>query len=194
MSYAPERAGHRRRFGRRRPSVSHRRWSGPYHQFDLTRTDDGSLYLRRWWLFSTPLGGVLLHRMSAPDARPTLHDHPFSFVSIVLRGGYVEDRLDPMTFTVSGHVVRRVNVVRKHDAHTITRLLRNPTWTLLLVGKHHRTWGFWEPGEARSWNHVPDGAGGTERDGTWSARVWRWTKHDAFDSGHYVPLPGEGGS
>lgn len=145
-----------------------RRWAVWHHQFDLVRAEDGEIYLRRWWLVKTPVGGVALHRMTAPDARPTLHDHPFSFLSIVLRGGYYERRLDARTMQVSSRWVRRLNLMRKHDAHTIAALGAPVVWTLLLIGKHRRTWGFWERvyPQNREW--------------------WHWTKHDAFDSGHYA--------
>lgn len=164
----------------RESSASHRRWAfWPYRQFDLVRATDGATYLTRWWIFACPWGGIALHRMTASDARPTLHDHPFSFVSVVLRGGYDEDRLDPRTMKVAPHVVRRVNLVRAGiDAHSIRHLLRVPTWTLLLVGRHLRTWGFWEPTEYLNADLPP-------------RAMWTWTAHDAFDSGHYVPLPGE---
>jgi hypothetical protein len=120
------------------------------------------------------LGGIALHRMDGPDARDTLHDHPFSFVSVVLRGGYVERRLDPRTMTVDGRTVEHVNRVRAGiDAHAICELLRVPTWTLLFIGRPRRTWGFWQETEYLN-EDLPAGA------------MWTWTKHDACDSGHYL--------
>ena len=93
----------------------------------------------------TPWFSLFLHRMDGPDSRPTLHDHPWNFLSVVLRGGYIERRLDPATMEVrEGHTVRHVNHMRTHDAHAIVSLLRWPTWTLLLVGARRRTWGYWE--------------------------------------------------
>lgn len=142
-------------------------WALFHHQFDLIRASDQVVYLRRWWLVKTPWGGIMLHRMGGPDARPTLHDHPFAFVSIVLRGGYIERRRRGRSMDVQLNRVRWLNVMRRDDAHSIRLLLRYPTWTLVFTGKHRRTWGFWEP---------------TGVDG-----VYLWTRHDAFDSGHYVP-------
>ena len=78
-------------------SAAHRRWGVFYKQFELRRQGSGALYLTRWYLVSTPFFGIALHRMDGPDARDTVHDHPWPFVSVVLRGGYVEDRLDPKT-------------------------------------------------------------------------------------------------
>lgn len=107
---------------------------------------DDEDYLVRWRVIQTPWCSLYLHRIGTPDSRPTLHDHPWNFTALVLRGGYIERRLDPKTMKVNeSHRVRRVNRMRTHDAHAIMRLLRVPTWTLVLVGARRRTWGYWEP-------------------------------------------------
>ena len=124
-------------------------------------------YLSRLRIVQTPWFALYLHRMDGPDSRPTLHDHPWNFVSLILRGGYVERRLDPATMRVTErHRVRWVNRVRTHDAHAITALLRVPTWTLLLVGPRRRTWGYWEVDDrdlGRQFAH---------------RRRWTWTEFD----------------
>lgn len=174
------------------------RWAfGWVHQFDLVREADEVPYLTRWWLVNTPLGGIAVHRMMGPDARGTLHDHPFSFVSLVLRGGYVEQRLDPLTLEVDRRRIRRWNRMRKFDAHVITRLLRVPTWTLLWIGPKRREWGFWEPQEYAVFTQDgeilamtarnPDGSipvGGVRRPEPAVPSIWRWTNHHRYDSGH----------
>lgn len=114
-------------------------------------------YLWRLRIIQTPWFGVYLHRMDGPDSRWTLHDHPWSFVSFVLRGGYIERRLDPHDRSFHRRLVQRVNVMRTHDAHAITRLLRIPTWTLVFVGARRRTWGYWERtlGDDDRWAWTP---------------------------------------
>lgn len=175
MRYGTE-AGH---------DTSRHRWSGPRKQFELVRERDGETYLIRWWLFDTPLGGICVHRMTAGDARDTVHDHPFGFISVVLRGGgYTERRLNPKTRFIRRHHVDRVNFMRRSDAHYIESLRAPVVWTLLFCGPNRRTWGFWQPVEPMA-NHVrfgnttmPDGS-----IGAWDGR-WFWTQHDHFDSGH----------
>lgn len=159
-------------------SARARRWEWCRRQFDLVRARDGVTYLTRWWIIKTPLGGVALHRMQGPDARDTLHDHPWTFLSVVLRGGYTERRLRPGDMTVDEqHIVTRCNLVRAGvDAHSIRALHRTPTWTLLIVGPVRRTWGFLEHiTDISAWPHRP------------AEQHWRWTRHDAYDSGHYIP-------
>lgn len=104
-------------------------------------------YLTRWRIIQTPWCAIYLHRMDGPDPRATLHDHPWPFVSFVLRGGY--DEVQTYTLPV-GWAVRRVNVKRATDLHYIRDLQRTPTWTLMLVGRRRRDWGY------------------VDRDGTWT--------------------------
>lgn len=122
-------------------------------QFVVPNLDRPSeTYLTRWRLIQTPWAAVYLHRMDGPDSRPTLHDHPWGFLSLVLAGGYEEvanlpsDTQDPIP---GNEVVRRwrrgsVHRMRRQDAHYIRRLLGRPTWTLLLVGPRRGTWGYWD--------------------------------------------------
>lgn len=129
--------------------------------------DPEETYLTRLRIIQTPLFGIYLHRMDGPDSRSTLHDHPWNFRSFVLRGGYIERRLNPHTMQVKElHVVQRYNRVRAHEAHAIRILMRVPTWTLVIVGRRVRTWGYWEPNGSYS--------AGREQ----PVLSWTWTEFD----------------
>lgn len=118
-------------------------------RFEVPDYDDPETnYLTRWRIIQTPWFGIYLHRMDGPDSRATLHDHPWPFVSFILRGGY--DETQSYTRPL-GRPVRHVNVKRATDLHYISHLHRTPTWTLMLVGRRHRTWGY------------------VDRDGGWTA-------------------------
>lgn len=115
-------------------------------RFEVPDYDGDGNYLTRWRVAQTPWFGVYVHRFDGPDPRDTLHDHPWPFLSVVLRGGYIERRLNPMTMTVNEkHRVRFVNRMPLRSAHAITSLTRTPTWTLMLVGRRVRTWGYLDP-------------------------------------------------
>lgn len=136
-----------------------RKWA-VMEKFEIPNFDDPGNYLTRWRVLETPWFGVYLHRIDTPDSRPTLHDHPWNFTALLLRGGYIERRLDPHTMQVDEHRrVRWVNRMRSHDAHAIVQLLRVPTWTLLFVGARRRTWGYLEPLDP-------------------AAGAWMWTEFD----------------
>lgn len=134
---------------------------GLYRRLTLRRAD-GQVYLNRWGIGHDRIGGVLLHRMDAPDPGIDLHNHPWTFASIVLWGGYVELRAGsddaalcaalaeqyPATCTRGVVETRRpfsIRRMRLDECHTITRLLRRRSWTLVIKGPRRQGWGFFLP-------------------------------------------------
>lgn len=124
----------------------------------LYRHDIGE-FMRRW-IFQSPLGTVRLHNIREPDEDREMHDHPWDFVAVILRGGYVEDIPAPATWpglcayppeedadpTWTERLVRWPGSVVYHrasDAHRISKLLRDEAWTLVITGPRIRKWGFW---------------------------------------------------
>ncbi len=105
-------------------------------------TDVDSEYILRLHVLKTPWCAVCLHWIRKPDAEPWLHDHPVSFLSFILRGGYTELRR-----RVDGRLHHKVNrwfnIVRasRFDRHRII-LTRANTLTLCLMGPKTREWGF----------------------------------------------------
>lgn len=116
--------------------------------FDIS-CDDG-LYLRRLRIIQTPWFGVYLHEMHAPDADRDLHDHPYDFYSVILKGGYWEqvnetpaEDYSTVRDTVGGWPRWSGHLMKKTWAHRIINLIEVPTYTLVFVGKRTRDWGFW---------------------------------------------------
>lgn len=108
---------------------------------------DGRPYLTRLHLVKTPWFAVFLHWFHAADPQPDPHDHPVSFVSVPLRGGYVERRGWPSwDLRYYGRPWRRFNRVRATDIHRIVAVLPG-TLTLVFSGPVVREWG----------HHTPDG-------------------------------------
>lgn len=73
-----------------------------------------------------------------------MHDHPTTFLSLVLWGGYKELRKKVgKTFGADIHNVRWFNWVRasEHDLHSIIDV-RPRTLTLCFMGPKRREWGF----------------------------------------------------
>ena len=97
-------------------------------------------YLRRWTLLKLPNGRRLyLHHFVGSDWSRHMHDHPKPFVSIGLRGAYVEG-------TPKGPRRWVAPWIRRFPARHIHRLRINrsrPCWTLVYVGRPVRDWGFW---------------------------------------------------
>ncbi len=114
-------------------------------------TDVESEYILRLHIFKAPFGAVCLHWIRKPDREPWLHDHPVSFLSIVLRGGYAEIRGNRWKQT-GYNVCRWFNFIRAtpNCTHRIV-YARKHTLTLCFMGPKVREWGFHVP------NYIKEG-------------------------------------
>jgi hypothetical protein len=121
----------------------------------------------RWILFRVPSFGIFLHKLCRSDHDRALHDHPWSFLSVVLKGGYDEIRY-VRTITQIGvygrfeedeHQHHSVGSILFRPAEWRHRVIINdkPAWTLVFVGLNRRRWGFWPTGEFCWWRkYNPD--------------------------------------
>lgn len=101
-------------------------------------------YLMRWYLIpQNPVINIFLHKFMREDDDRAFHDHPWNFISVMIRGGYRE-------FTDDGMIVRKSPSIaaRKATHRHRVELLSNenggriPCWTLIVTGSKIRTWGF----------------------------------------------------
>ncbi len=114
-------------------------------------------YLYRWWL--TPryrlAPSAYVHQFLRSDDDRALHDHPWTNLSILLRGEYTEH-------TIAAGGINHREILKAGDwrfrwtgriAHRI-ELHNGPCWTLFLRGPVYRQWGFHCP--ERGWIHWRD--------------------------------------
>lgn len=129
----------------------------------------GQVYMRRWYLLVFPRWfSVRIHHIKLPDHDRWPHDHPWAFLSIILRGGYTEWHCTPATFDFGPAIterydqggvtgwknqwmkfkvkrVRFFNFHRNTDLHQIRIFERGAhkgSWTLIFTGPERREWGF----------------------------------------------------
>lgn len=108
------------------------------------RREIGSQYMTRWILFQSSWGGIYLHRFHGSDPEPCLHDHPWNFVTLILKSGYWETskvrfaRKTSIQFLKPWHLYRRPAEFR----HKVTVQHGTVPWSLVFVGPRIRTWGF----------------------------------------------------
>lgn len=133
----------------------------------ITRSGVGDQvpYLIRWTLFSCRWFSIKVHRILISD-EDCLHDHPWSFLSIILSGGYWEHAPDleeylkaagitraSLYYVSSKYWYRSCRVKRKWYGpgsilwrpHTFSlhRLeLEKPATTLMITFKRAKEWGF----------------------------------------------------
>jgi hypothetical protein len=103
-------------------------------------------YVIRWRL-ETPAGSLRVHHWLGPDDDRAFHDHPWWFLTLVLRGGYRDvgpDRTD---------VLSAGSVRFRHALHQHTVVPgEQGAWTVLVTGPRSRSWGFWPGGKFRKAN------------------------------------------
>lgn len=106
-------------------------------------------YMLRYWLVPFSWGlpfSIRIHHIKRPDADPFLHDHPWNWRTIVLRGSYLEE-------TVFGDFVwRKQGQTRSATAETFHRIAEvdpEGVWTLFIMGRRRNRWGFMAGNPAR---------------------------------------------
>lgn len=72
----------------------------------------GVTFLRRRGIEHPRLGGLLVHWIDGPDPGLDLHDHPWSFVTLVLRGGYTEEANPIRTAARAAEVAETTDRIR----------------------------------------------------------------------------------
>jgi hypothetical protein len=102
-------------------------------------------FIVRLHLVMTPWFAICLHWINHADAEPHLHDHPVTFLSLVLRGGYVEWR-QRAEDGAKWHHVKWFNWIRasKLDRHRIFYAAPH-TLTLAFMSGKKRDWGYHTP-------------------------------------------------
>jgi hypothetical protein len=104
--------------------------------------------LTRYYLIDTRWFALYLHHLQASDEDRALHDHPWSFVTVLLSGGYYEHvRIGIATVR---QWRRRFSVLWRPAEWQHRLELVRPTWTLVLRLRRRREWGFIT---SRGWLH-----------------------------------------
>lgn len=147
-------------------------WLRPF----VIRDKDGSPYMTRYFVFRVrwcKWFAIYLHNIHRDD-RDDMHDHPWNFTTFILRGGYWEYLTDHPPLTDRRRWCKPGSVLR-HQAEDVHRvaLRRNdigepiPAWTLVVIGRKRRSWGFHTLG---GWVH------------------WRTYCDEKFGQGNYEPV------
>lgn len=140
------------------PGYMRRLWLVPYRQRISREINEGTAvtydgtgpvsFRERPFVWCIQRLGIAirLHNILRSDAGRHPHDHPWWFLTIILRGGYYEMLFDEygVCSTMKWHGPGSVLFRR---AHTFHRLLvptddAKPCWTLFITGPKAQTWGF----------------------------------------------------
>jgi hypothetical protein len=106
---------------------------------------DGGILLVRWNLFGCKLFMIRFHKFVSSD-HDCLHDHPWNFITFIIKGGYTEKLDDGLHWRRPGTVL-----YRKAECRHAVQLKNNTAACSIVVSfKVRRSWGFWQKG---IWTH-----------------------------------------
>lgn len=104
--------------------------------------DIGEVFFR-YKFVSTPWFNVYLHQLEAPNWHPVgCHDHPWWFVTLLLKSGYLERHGDEYVRRRPGSILYRPG----NWSHDVTTPYGR-SWSLIVTGPKTRAWGFQPCGE-----------------------------------------------
>lgn len=108
---------------------------GYMHRYWLLNPYDRETRRARWpWLpFS-----IRVHHILRRDEGRHLHDHPWNARTVILRGGYIENRGDVMHARLAGETA----TLQHNEFHEITHVTPGGVWTMFIMGRYRGRWGF----------------------------------------------------
>jgi hypothetical protein len=103
--------------------------------------------MTRYILFRCAAFGVYLHHFTRSDHDRALHDHPWPFVAIVLKGGYLEihNQHEAGHEVIETHKPGAVLIRPAEWRHRVVLPAGRTSWSLTIVGRRKRRWGFYTP-------------------------------------------------
>lgn len=117
-------------------------------------------YLFRWVLLSFEDVKIYVHKIVGSDWSRDLHDHPKRFISIGIWGSYLEERQDGTTRRYRAPWVRTFPAEHRHRLTTPW----GTCWTIVIVLKTVRAWGFWPEEGFVPWRkYVSERGGAADR-------------------------------
>lgn len=100
------------------------------------RNKSGELHFQRWRILSTPWFNIFIHKIFKSDTDHQ-HNHPWSFLSIILKGVYDE-------FNSSFGFTRRnagsISYKKAKEFHSFNPV--KPTTSLVITGPINNVWGY----------------------------------------------------
>lgn len=120
-----------------------------FRKRNITR-EDSSIYMTRWYIFDCKFFGIKLHKIVMSDY-DCCHDHPWDFISIILKGGYVEHtEIKSTLIEKESRIYHPGSILFRKAEHRHKLEIHQPCWTLVLTLKRRRKWGFWT---SKGWIH-----------------------------------------
>lgn len=132
------------------------RW--PYREEISAGGGEGCEFLIRRTLVKALGCKVLLHHFLPNGRDIDRHCHPASFLTVILKGSYVDDTENGRELLKAG-MVRWRRAEHQHTTYTGSR----GAWTLVFMARKRRPWGFYRDGFFYHWHEYVERFGAAMR-------------------------------
>ena len=95
-------------------------------------------FMKRWAIYFN-FFSIRLHHWLDSDVDRNLHDHPWWFVTLVLRGEYTE-----LLQNGSSKLMKRGRFGFRKATHRHRVTISDSCWSVVVTGPIKRKWGFWD--------------------------------------------------
>ena len=94
------------------------------------------------WVFIFFGFSVRIHKWKRSDDKRFMHDHPWWFITLVLKGSYAD------VSEKGRDTLKRFSFRYRPSSHKhYVEIPKGGCWTILFTGKPLRNWGFWVNGK-----------------------------------------------
>lgn len=103
------------------------------------RSKDGVLHFERFAIFEIKnFASLYIHKIHESDKDPYLHTHPWNFISLILKGSYLEevDTTESLILKTPG----TISCAGRNFCHKIKEIIKGPVWTLFFVYGKNKLW------------------------------------------------------
>ena len=102
------------------------------------KSKEGILHFQRYAIFESKFLSIYIHTFTQPDKDNYEHDHPWNFLLLILKGGYIEQSNNIKYIRNPGFI----KFIRGEHRHKIIELNRKKSISIAICGKRKREWGY----------------------------------------------------
>ena len=102
------------------------------------KSKDGVLHFKRFAIFEGLLFSIYIHYIYKEDKDPLLHDHPWNYFNLILKGSYTEEFYGGEQIVSPGFY----SYQNANRFHKIKHVNTDKVITLFITGKRFREWGY----------------------------------------------------
>lgn len=133
---------------------------GRYYNITGRDVGDNDIYMKRFVVAKNKFFSIYIHEFWRSDY-DVHHDHPWDFLTYIIRGGYTEEVLKWNSGNLFPHKrkVKAGNFLIRNAEHIHRVIIKEHSFplTICVQGPKRRQWGFWK----------------LEKEGEWKWTHWR---------------------